>query len=153
MTGLERLYYDRKAPYSKQIRFYNKYLPKNAVDVPKYYVVSRHAKGVIERLNANEVKMRVLTRDSVIRVTQQRVINCEARSKPYENHHLYGKVEVQYETASVTFKAGDIVVPTKQSSRNFLNSVLLAEAEDSYFRWNFMDSHLDQKEYFSPYVF
>jgi hypothetical protein len=34
-----------------------------------------------------------------------------------------------------------------------LLSVLVSKAEDSYFRWNFFDSYLQQKEYFSPYVF
>jgi hypothetical protein len=32
-------------------------------------------------------------------------------------------------------------------------STLISRAEDSYFRWNFFDSYLQQKEYFSPYVF
>jgi hypothetical protein len=30
---------------------------------------------------------------------------------------------------------------------------LQPEAEDSYFTWNFFDSYLQQKEYFSAYVF
>ena len=28
-----------------------------------------------------------------------------------------------------------------------------SRAEDSYFSWNFFDSYVQQKEYFSPYVF
>ena len=31
--------------------------------------------------------------------------------------------------------------------------MLQPEAEDSYFTWNFFDSYLQQKEYFSSYVF
>jgi hypothetical protein len=31
--------------------------------------------------------------------------------------------------------------------------VLEPTTEDSYFAWNFMDGYLQQKEYFSPYVF
>jgi hypothetical protein len=30
---------------------------------------------------------------------------------------------------------------------------LIPQAEDSYFRWNFFDSYLQQKEHFSSYVF
>jgi hypothetical protein len=30
---------------------------------------------------------------------------------------------------------------------------LIPDAEDSYFSWNFFDSYLQQKEYFSSYVF
>jgi hypothetical protein len=40
-----------------------------------------------------------------------------------------------------------------QYQRNFILSSLISRAEDSYFRWNFFDSYLQQKEYFSPYVF
>jgi hypothetical protein len=35
----------------------------------------------------------------------------------------------------------------------FIHSVLQPEAEDSYLIWNFFDSYLQQKEYFSSYVF
>jgi hypothetical protein len=51
------------------------------------------------------------------------------------------------------FKKGDILIPTNQYQRNFLLSIFISRAEDSYFRWNFFDSYLQQKEYFSPYVF
>jgi hypothetical protein len=34
-----------------------------------------------------------------------------------------------------------------------LLATCLASSEDSYFRWNFFDSYLQQKEYFSAYVF
>jgi hypothetical protein len=30
---------------------------------------------------------------------------------------------------------------------------MLPNAPDSYFAWNFLDSYVQQKEYFSPYVF
>ena len=32
-------------------------------------------------------------------------------------------------------------------------NVLVPNAPDSYFAWNFLDSYVQQKEYFSPYVF
>jgi hypothetical protein len=50
-------------------------------------------------------------------------------------------------------KKGDVLIPTQQKGRNYVLSTLLPEAEDSYFRWNNFDSYLQQKEYFSSYVF
>lgn len=35
----------------------------------------------------------------------------------------------------------------------FIIQVLEPESTDSYFNWNFFDSILSRKEYFSPYVF
>ena len=35
----------------------------------------------------------------------------------------------------------------------FIHSVLQPELEDAYLSWNFFDSYLQQKEYFSSYVF
>jgi hypothetical protein len=52
-----------------------------------------------------------------------------------------------------TFQAGDVIIPTNQNGSLFLHSVLQPEAEDSYFTWNFFDSYLQEKEYFSNYVF
>ena len=53
----------------------------------------------------------------------------------------------------VKFKKGDILIPTQQRNKRFLVSVMEARTEDSYFNWNFFDSYVQQKEYFSPYIF
>ena len=45
------------------------------------------------------------------------------------------------------------MINSHQENRRFLVSVLQPNAPDSYFAWNFFDSYLQQKEYFSPYVF
>ena len=48
---------------------------------------------------------------------------------------------------------GDYVISSQQNKKLFICSVLEPSAEDSYFSWNFFDSYLQQKEYFSSYVF
>jgi len=53
----------------------------------------------------------------------------------------------------LSLKPGDIIIPTKQKARNYILSTLIPDAEDSFFSWNFFDSYLQQKEYFSSYVF
>ena len=45
------------------------------------------------------------------------------------------------------------MIPTDQPGVRFLLETLEPEATDSYFRWNFFDAIMQQKEYFSSYVF
>lgn len=45
------------------------------------------------------------------------------------------------------------MVSTNQKGVKYLLETLEPEAVDSYFNWNFFDTILQQKEYFSAYVF
>ena len=45
------------------------------------------------------------------------------------------------------------MVNSNQDAALFIHSVLQPELEDAYLSWNFFDSYLQQKEYFSSYVF
>lgn len=153
VTGLERLYYDRKQPYRKFVPHYRTSVPQDSVAIPKAYVLRGHAAEVLARLDANDVYYRVLQQDSTVQVTAHRVAGYETTGKPYEGHYLHFKTEIEREKDLVLLPKGSIIVPTAQEKRQFLLSVLEPCAEDSYFSWNFFDSHLQQKEYFSPYVF
>ena len=51
------------------------------------------------------------------------------------------------------FRKGDWHIPMIQKANRFLMEVLEPQAADSYFAWNFFDSILMQKEYFSDYLF
>ena len=102
---------------------------------------------------ANQVQFKRLDKDTVIQISQERLLEFKSYSKPYEGHFYHSEVQSNVEMVDQRFKKGDILVPTNQYQRNFLLSILISRAEDSYFRWNFFDSYLQQKEYFSPYVF
>ena len=43
--------------------------------------------------------------------------------------------------------------PTRQEKVAYIVESLEPRAKDSFFRWNFFDSMLDQREYFSPWGF
>lgn len=153
VTGLDRLYYDRNEPWENFIPYFNHYVPADSVEVPVMYVVKKSEEEIIRRLRANGVALEELTEKSVIPVVGQRVVYSKAGNRPYENHFLHREVEVEFSPMVMEFLPGDVLVRTNQSRARFIHSALLAEAEDSYFRWNFMDGFLDRKEYFSPYVF
>ena len=73
--------------------------------------------------------------------------------KPYEGHFKLKNIKVQRDKELVQLKKGDWMVNTKQDAALYIHSVLQPELEDAFLSWNFFDSYLQQKEYFSSYVF
>jgi hypothetical protein len=53
----------------------------------------------------------------------------------------------------VEFRKGAYLIPTDQVANRYLAHVLDPQSHDSFFAWNFFDSILTQKEYFSAYLF
>ncbi|MGV3630223.1 MAG: hypothetical protein ACO1O6_03415 [Bacteroidota bacterium] len=153
VTGLDRLYYDRSKPYERYIPHYKTFRSMDSVKIPKYYIVEGQCHDVIRRLEQNKVYMRPITSDSTIEVTSLRVRNFKSPERPYEGHFLHSGVEIGEQLTTYRFKAGDMLIPSDQQAKAFICSVLEPEAEDSYFAWNFFDSYLQEKEYFSDYVF
>jgi hypothetical protein len=153
VTGLERLYYDRKQPYSKRVPYFGTYEAKDSVAIPKAYVLGGSNEAIIRRLELNGVGFNRLDHDTIILLTTVRVLGYESPKQPYEGHYLHNKILMGEETDSVRLLKGALIIPTNQERRQFLLAVMEPAAEDSYFAWNFFDSHLQQKEYFSSYVF
>jgi hypothetical protein len=74
-------------------------------------------------------------------------------SKPYEGHFNHNSVRVSKRNVRVQCFEGDWLIPMDQAARRYLIEVLEPQGEDSFFAWNFFDSVLQQKEWFSDYVF
>lgn len=153
VTGLDRLYYDRTKPFSKTIPYFNEYKAGDSAKIPNYYIVGAQCKNVLKRLKQNQVEMSVVTKDSIIELTSFKVKEYKNGQKPYEGHFLHSGIQVKEEKEKVALKKGDVVIPIQQTAKNFICYVLEPEAEDSYFAWNFFDSYVQEKEYFSDYVF
>ena len=56
-------------------------------------------------------------------------------------------------TKSRQFYEGDLLIPMDQIGNKYIIEMLEPQAWDSFFRWNFFDSVLDQREYFESYIF
>ena len=152
VTGKPRLFYDRTKPYTRYIPHYNTYMALDSVRTPEYYIIGRQCRDVLSRLAANEIKGTVYEADTAMKVWITRVISFKSTSNPYEGHYLHHDVETVLEEQTVQIKKGDVLIHAHQQPA-FLHSVLQPEAEDSFFAWNFFDSYVQQKEYFSAYVF
>jgi hypothetical protein len=153
ITGLSRLKYHQDRPFEQFIPHYKTYEAKDSSFVPTAFIVGGQCRDIIDRLDANGIQYSVFQKDTLIQLGQERVMSFKSLTRPYEGHFYHSEVTTEVEKAVVQFKAGDVVVRLNQPGRNYLLSTLTPQAEDSYFRWNFMDSYLQQKEYFSSYVF
>jgi hypothetical protein len=153
VTGLSRLYYDRESPYEKYVPYFKTHVTKDSILIPKFFIVSGQVSGVVDRLKVNNIEFQTLFSDSVIKVTAQKIVDFKSGSSPYEHHFLHTQTKVEWIEKEYMLKSGDILINAKQKNAFFLQSVLFPQAEDSYFSWNFFDSYMDEKEYFSPYVF
>jgi len=153
ITGLKELTYNRTLPYERAIPWYRMYVTADSVRVPKYYVVGGQEQHVIDRLKANHVVFETLTADQIDTLTVFSVKSYKNPSNPYEGHFKLSKIEVGESLQLVKLKPGDILIPSAQDAAMFIHASLQPRAEDSYLTWNFFDSYLQQKEYFSNYVF
>ena len=153
VSGEDRLYYDQSQPVNRNIRFYNQYAPTLRVNKPTAYYISQAYPAVIERLKNNNVQVEELRQDKELEVRTYRIVSFDSRNAPYENHFLHSNVQVEDIWITKQFYAGDYRIPLDQPNQKLLLEMLEPQAADSFFAWNFFDGVLQQKEYFSPYVF
>jgi hypothetical protein len=155
VSGQKRLYYDRNASYEKKIKFYNYAKAGLQVNVPDYYVIPQNWWRVIELLKLNNVKMTQLESDKLYKNANMYYIDAVENSPrvPYEGHYYHTKIKLHEEKQDVQFLEGDYVIPTNQPAYKFIVETLEPQAPDSYFSWNYFDAIMQQKEYFSDYIF
>ena len=153
VTGAMRLKYDRDKPFTKDVIYKNYFVPAKEVSVPKGYVIPQGLHHVIELLKLNNITMTQLENDSTMTVESYRIADYKTRTRAYEGHYPHYNTTVTKEDKDLTFMKGDYIVWTNQRGIRYLLETLEPEAPDSFFNWNFFDTILQQKEYFSPYVF
>lgn len=151
-TGM-RLKYDHKKPYEKVIPFYNYYEPKDSILIPRYFYIPQAWENIIRMLDANGVKSTRITQDSISRATTLYIKDYKTTGSAFEGHYLHYKTQTESKLENNKFKKGDYLIDCKQKHIRILLETLMPSAEDSYFNWGFFDSILQQKEWFSAYVF
>jgi len=153
ISGLNRLYYDQSEPKNVKIPFYNKHIEKKSIKKPYAYIIPQAYDDVIDRLMTHGVEVNFLQEDETKEVKAYKIIDYDSRNEPYEFHYLHSNVEVESFDLSKNFYKGDAVVYLDQENQKIILECLEPQAEDSFFAWNFFDGVLQQKEFFSPYVF
>ncbi len=153
VTGLPRLKYDRSQPYERFIPWFKTYASSDSIKIPETIFVHPSAKGVIENLQMNQILFSRTSNDTLIEVSTNKITAFKSLERPYEAHFYHQDVATDRVIQKVVMPKGTVIIPTRQKGIAFILSTLIPEAEDSYFRWNYFDSYLQQKEYFSSYVF
>ncbi len=149
----QRLRYDRSSAWKSPIPYYSRYTGTDHVKVPDFYVVPAAWRHVLERLDANRVDCQILQHDTAMHVRVSYADQFETAKQPYEGHYYHFNMHMRDTVMLVQFHAGDRIIPTRQWARRFLVQALEPASEEGYFAWNFFDSMLQQKEWFSDYVF
>jgi hypothetical protein len=153
VSGADRLYYDRNEPYTKDIRYWNKFEPGTVVGKPVAYVIPKAWDKVIELLKLNGVKLQQLAADTKLEVSSYYIRDYKTASRPYEGHYLHSNVVLSTKKQQLQYYAGDYLVYVNQPQNRYIVETLEPQATDSFFTWNFFDAILDQKEHYSAYVF
>ncbi len=153
VTGLPRLGYNRNRPFSASIKYFDTYTPAEWTDIPGFYVVPQAWKPVLERLLLNQVEHIVLERDTLMEVTVDYLDEVSHPARPYNGHYFHSQVVTRSEVQVIQYYAGDWLVPVRQEGIKYIIEMLEPRARDSFLRWNFFDSVLDQREYFSSFGF
>ena len=153
VSGLTRLYYDRNAPFEKNIPYFNDYKVSQQITAPKSYIVPQAWRKVIERLKINRVEMNQLAHDTIMEVEVYYLEKFNTTPNAYEGHYYHSGLELRKEIQKIQLHKGDYLIPMNQSANRYIVETLEPQAPDSFFSWGFFDAVLMQKEWFSDYVF
>lgn len=153
VSGHPRLYYDRSKPYSTKVSYSDRAKAVSWAWVPEVWAVSGGWHDAVERLDVHGVTKRRVQRDTVVRAEVSWVRSYSVSQQPYEGHFMLKNVVVERDTVSVTLRAGDYLISSRQPQRRYLAEALEPTAPDGFLVWGFFNSILQQKEGYSDYVF
>ena len=153
ITGKERIVFNHNKAYSRNIPFASNYLPSDSIVKPRAYIIPQAWQEVIERLQLNGIDMQELKSDSVVKAEVYYIENYQTGKNPYEGHYLHSKITTRKEQQDIKCFKGDYLVMANQWKNRYIVETLEPTAVDGFFAWNFFDEILQQKEWFSDYLF
>ena len=131
------MFYNHTKPFSKEVTFFNYYLPDRMIEKPKYYVVPAGWYEIMERLSLNNVVSKQLKHDSTIKVTKYKIEDYKSRPTAYEKHHTNYGVKTSSSADSIKFLKGDYLIELNQPNNRYIIEMLEPTGDDSFFAWNF----------------
>ncbi len=153
VTGGMRLYYDKAKPYKKKIPFYDTYLPSDSVIIPRLFIIPQAFYSAIKLMEINNVKMIRVQDDSSTIANVTYIENYKTIKEPFEGHYFHYDVTTRNEEQKINIRKGDYLIYLPQKNFKYILEALIPGAVDSYFCSGYFDSILQQKEWFSSYVF
>jgi len=153
VTGMDRIRYDHDRPTDAEVPWNDTYRAAVVKRKPKACIVPAAWREVVMRLKANGVRMRELARDTVLAMEQDSIGEMSTSRSPYEGHYLHSAIRTSTRRMRITVPKGAYFIPMGQATDRYVMEALEPEGDDSFFAWGFFDSALQQKEWFSDYVF
>ena len=155
VSGKNRLYYDRSRIWQRLIPFYHRYTATASATAPDYYIISSAWPELLEHFDRNGVLYQKIGIGGPVdaEVETFHITDFKSVGKPYEGHYLHTDCQVLNVRETVRLLPGDALVSTRQAAKRYIMETLEPRGVDSFFAWNFFDSCLQQKEWFSDYVF
>lgn len=153
VTNGKRLFYDSSKPFTKETNYYNNFIADIEITIPKAYILQQGWHTIVDRLDNNKIAYTRFKKDTTFSVEVNHIANYQTRNSAYEGHYLHYNTTISKSVKEVTFKSGDLYIPTNQNGIRYILETLEARAIDSFFNWNFFDTILQQKEGYSAYVF
>jgi len=153
LGNYSRLYYDSARPYEKEIDYFNRCEPTVIVPAAKSYVIPQQWRAIIQRLEWNGLKMERISDTKSQTVQTYHIRSVKSRPTPYEGRMFHDELELEVRSEIVTLKAGDYILPVRQTKARYAVETLEPQAHDSFFRWGFFNSILEKKETYSDYIF
>jgi hypothetical protein len=153
VSGLPRLYYDHDHPTDTVVPWMDRFVPALTITKPKAYLIPQAWREVIERLELDGVPMEVVTEGRRMNAERQQIVDYKTVSSPYEGHYLHHGITTAMEPGAMELLPGDVLVPMGHPTDRLAMEILEPRAADSFFAWGFFDAILQQKEWFSAYVF
>jgi hypothetical protein len=151
VTGFNRMYYDHNQPFTKVVKYFNRYLPSDFVQTPSAYIIPQGWHAVTDLLKLNGIRMKPLEKDTIIQVSVYHINTYKSYPEAYEKHHKNYDVSTSLSKQALLFQKGDMLIPMNQPGCRYLIEMLEPTGNDSFFAWNFFDAILQQKEGYSDY--
>jgi hypothetical protein len=157
ISGAPRLKYNRNKTWTRTIPFYERALPSDSDLIPQAVVIPHAWASVLEalfRVNPSlQMSSFTIKNDTTIQGGYYYITDYQTGKSPYEGHYVHSKIKTDFRHTKATFHTGDVIVQIHPNQARWLMEALHPRALDSYFAWGFFDAILQQKEYFSDYVF
>jgi len=151
ISGGEWIEYDPTNPVTLRVPFFQQMKPAVAPTVPAAYVIGSQWTDVIDRLKLHGVAMKKLGVPITLEVERIRFDSVSFRGTSYEGHQL-PSYRSHVSKEQLTFPAGTVVIPTAQAGVRLIMHALEPDAPDSFMKWGFFNSILEQKEYAENYA-
>lgn len=150
ITGSNISKYTNK-PVDIEVPLFNKTRIKNAVSIPKAYLLPKEFSHIIEIIKLHGIKFKTLNESKKVYVEKYKFINEEFSSFPYEGRQQ-AKFNVVPFDETVELNEETFVISTNQRTLRVIVNLLEPVSPDSLVRWGFFNSFFERKEYAEAFI-